>query len=230
MKQISHNKIIIVSAILVLIMSLAACGGKTDETDKSDASTTGVTSNTDQDKDADQVKEESDKSKEGADADAEPMPADKPAEKSAAKPAEKPATKPAEKPAKKPADTPAAEPSKKPASHTHHWKEHHASKQVWVSKIVPVYETQQVQVGTNKVYEGSFWHCNCGAVVPEKDTDAHMIAHIEAGEPSNGYGREHFREEPIYEEKQVQVGTKDEGHYETQSYVDYHYCDCGAKK
>lgn len=122
--------------------------------------------------------------------------------------------------------------SSKPSTltHTHDWKEHHATKQVWVSKIVPQYETKKVQTGTHKVSDGDFWHCNCGAVLSKADASDHIFAHIEAGEPDNGYPEEHFHDEPIYENKQVQVGTKDEGHYETQSYVDYYYCDCGARK
>lgn len=115
-------------------------------------------------------------------------------------------------------------------SHTHSWKDHTATKQVWVSNIVPVYEDQQVQVGTNKVSLGSYWHCNCGAEVPSSSAKPHIKAHLQAGEPSNGYNQEHFREEPVYETKRVQVGTRDEGHYETQTYVDYKYCDCGATK
>ena len=115
-------------------------------------------------------------------------------------------------------------------SHTHSWKDHTATKQVWVSNIVPVYEDQQVQVGTNKVSLGSYWHCNCGAEVPSSSAKPHIKAHLQAGEPSNGYNQEHFHEEPVYETKKVQVGTRDDGHYETQTYVDYKYCDCGAKK
>lgn len=115
-------------------------------------------------------------------------------------------------------------------THIHSWKEHTVTEQVWVSNIIPVYETQSVQVGTNKVSEGVFWHCNCGDNVPMSDYKAHTKAHLEAGEPSNGYTEEHFHEEPIYEDQQVQVGTRDDGHYETQTYVDYYYCDCGARK
>mgnify|MGYP003373868209 CR=1 FL=1 len=115
-------------------------------------------------------------------------------------------------------------------SHTHSWKDHTATKQVWVSNIVPVYENQQVQVGTKKVSEGFFWHCNCGAVIPKGQDADHAFNHIANDEPDNGYVKEHFREEPVYETKKVQVGTRDDGHYETQTYVDYKYCDCGAKK
>ena len=115
-------------------------------------------------------------------------------------------------------------------SHTHSWKDHTATKQVWVSNIVPVYEDQQVQVGTKKVSEGFFWHCNCGAVIPKGQDADHAFNHIANNEPDNGYVKEHFHEEPVYETKRVQVGTRDDGHYETQTYVDYKYCDCGAKK
>lgn len=115
-------------------------------------------------------------------------------------------------------------------SHTHSWKDHTATKQVWVSKIVPVYENQQVQVGTKKVSDGWYWHCNCGAEIPIGQEDGHIVNHIQNGEPDNGYDKEHFHEEPVYETKRVQVGTRDDGHYETQTYVDYKYCDCGAKK
>lgn len=115
-------------------------------------------------------------------------------------------------------------------SHTHSWKDHTATKQVWVSNIVPVYENQQVQVGTKKVSDGWYWHCNCGAVVPASQGDNHGFNHIANDEPDNGYEKEHFHEEPVYETKRVQVGTRDDGHYETQTYVDYKYCDCGATK
>ena len=115
-------------------------------------------------------------------------------------------------------------------SHTHSWKDHTATKQVWVSNIVPVYENQQVQVGTKKVSEGFFWHCNCGAVIPKGQDADHAFNHIANNEPDNGYVKEHFHEEPVYETKKVQVGTRDDGHYETQTYVDYKYCDCGATK
>ncbi len=209
MKKISHNKIIIVSVILVLIVSLAACGGKTDEKAKTDAPKTSVTVNKDkdkvEDKDTDKAKEESDKAKEDADVDTEP------------KPANKPATQPTNKP------------TEKSSGHTHSWKKHTVTEQVWVSNIVPVYKTQRVQVGTKQVSDGVFWHCNCGAEIPMSESDDHVFAHIEADEPDNGYTVEHFHKEPVYKTKQVQVGTRDDGHYETKTRVDY-YCDCGAKK
>lgn len=80
---------------------------------------------------------------------------------------------------------------------------------------VPDYETQSI----------TKWHCNCGAVMDSASADSHMIAHIEAGEPANGYND--------IETTQVQVGshTEDQGHYESKTTVDYRYCTgCGAKQ
>lgn len=96
---------------------------------------------------------------------------------------------------------------------------------------MPVYETQRVQVGTRTVEGPVAWYCNCGAViVDENEMNKHIYNHLINGEPDNGYSEFTYYEEPIYEDKQVQVGTRDDGHYETQTYVDYYYCDCGARK
>ena len=49
---------------------------------------------------------------------------------------------------------------------------------------------------------------------------------MKAGLPDN------YRMETIYETQRVPVGshTEDHGRYETQTYVDYQYCDCGATR
>lgn len=105
-------------------------------------------------------------------------------------------------------------------SHQHAWKEHTATTQTWVPNIVTVedYGTQQVAVGT-RIY------CNCGAVLTSGHYE-HEMAHLRAGE-DDGY-----QTETIYETQTVVVGshTEDHGHYETSTYVDYYYCDCGATK
>ena len=176
-------------------------------------------------------------------------PADPPQEKSTdekeakAKPESKDTT-PAEAPAK-PADTqtkPENNSSSKPASgndssrnsgsapeakpeapaHEHVWHEHTATRQEWVPNVVVVddYQTQQVEVCSNI-------QCNCGAVLTSAgELEQHSTAHILAGEPDN------WRTVPVYEEQQVKVGSheEDHGHYETVTYVDYYYCDCGATK
>ena len=186
---------------------------------------------------AEGAKDESDKAKDDAKVDEAPIetPADKPADKpSADKPANNSNGGNASSnggdgdSSNHGGNSSASKPSA--PSHTHSWKDHTATKQVWVSNIVPVYENQQVQVGTKKVSEGFFWHCNCGAVIPKGQDADHAFNHIANNEPDNGYVKEHFHEEPVYETKRVQVGTRDDGHYETQTYVDYKYCDCGATK
>lgn len=106
--------------------------------------------------------------------------------------------------------------------HEHVWHEHTATRQEWVPNVVVVddYQTQQVEVYRNT-------ECICGAVFTSAaGQDEHAMAHILAGEPSNTHTV------PVYEEQQVKVGSheEDHGHYETVTYVDYYYCDCGATK
>ncbi len=101
--------------------------------------------------------------------------------------------------------------------HTHTWADHVVTTQEWVANIVtvPDYETQTTGV----------WVCNCGAVIPINEQEAHAIAHALADEPTNGYEK--------VETTQVQVGshTEDQGHYETKTSVDYRYCTgCGARQ
>lgn len=122
---------------------------------------------------------------------------------------------PVEKPVEKPSAPVVTEPEA--PVHTHSWADHTVTTQEWVSNMVtvPDYETQSVVK----------WHCNCGAVMDNASADSHKIAHIEAGEPANGYNDT--------ETTQVQIGshTEDQGHYESKTTVDYRYCtDCGAKQ
>lgn len=115
--------------------------------------------------------------------------------------------------------------SSKPSApaHTHSWKDHTATKQVWVSNIVTVtdYADQQVAVGTTYIfaYDGF-------STTDINSAKAHAKELLKAGLPDN------FRMETIYETQRVPVGshTEDHGHYETQTYVDYQYCDCGATR
>lgn len=106
----------------------------------------------------------------------------------------------------------------KPA-HQHSWKQHTAQK--WVSNMVtvPDCETQKVYVGTRYTFAYDGYSTMSAA-----DADNHSMELILAG-VDDGY-----RSEDIYETKQVQVGShqEDHGHYET--YVDYEYCDCGARR
>lgn len=115
--------------------------------------------------------------------------------------------------------------SSKPSApaHTHSWKDHTATKQVWVPNIVTVtdYADQQVAVGTKYIfaYDGF-------STTDINSAKAHAKELLKAGLPDN------YRMETIYETQRVPVGshTEDHGHYETQTYVDYQYCDCGATR
>lgn len=115
--------------------------------------------------------------------------------------------------------------SSKPSApaHTHSWKDHTATKQVWVPNIVTVtdYADQQVAVGTTYIfaYDGF-------STTDINSAKAHAKELLKAGLPDN------YRMETIYETQRVPVGshTEDHGHYETQTYVDYQYCDCGATR
>lgn len=108
-------------------------------------------------------------------------------------------------------------------AHSHSWKDHTATKQVWVSNIVTVtdYTDQQVAVGTKYIFAED------GFVTTDPGTaKAHAVELVKQGYFGN------YRMETIYETQRVPSGshTEDHGHYETQSYVDYQYCDCGATR
>ena len=114
---------------------------------------------------------------------------------------------------------PVEKPVEKPSApvHTHSWADHTVTTQEWIANIVtvPDYETQTTYV----------WVCACGAEMASGTEDAHCIAHLEAGEDSNGHCEARTT--------QVQVGshTEDQGHYENKTTVDYRYCTgCGAKQ
>lgn len=111
----------------------------------------------------------------------------------------------------------------KPA-HSHSWKDHIATKQVWIPNIVTVtdYTDQRVPVGTRYIFaEDGF---------TTTDTDVaieHAVELIKQGYFGN------YRMETIYETQRVPAGSHEEDHgqYETQTYVDYQYCSsCGARQ
>lgn len=110
----------------------------------------------------------------------------------------------------------------KPA-HSHSWKDHIATKQVWIPNIVTVtdYTDQQVPVGTRYIFaEDGF------ATTDSSVAKAHAVELIKQGYFGN------YRMETVYETQRVPAGSHEEDHgrYETQTYVDYQYCDCGATR
>lgn len=106
----------------------------------------------------------------------------------------------------------------KPA-HQHSWKQHTAQKWVPNMVTVPDYEVQKVAVGTRYIFAYDGY-----TTTSDADAENHAMELVLAG-VDDGY-----RMETIYEERQIQVGShqEDHGHYET--YVDYEYCDCGARR
>lgn len=111
----------------------------------------------------------------------------------------------------------------KPA-HSHSWKDHIATKQVWIPNIVTVtdYTDQQVPVGTRYIFaEDGF------ATTDSSVAKAHAVELIKQGYFGN------YRMETVYETQQVQTGShkEDHGYNKTESYVDYVYCSsCGARQ
>ena len=104
-------------------------------------------------------------------------------------------------------------------AHQHSWKQHTAQK--WVSNMVtvPDYETQKVAVGNRYIFAHDGYTTD-----NINNTKAHAKELILAGLPDN------YRTETIYETKQVQVGSHQEDHGHHETYVDYEYCDCGARR
>lgn len=111
----------------------------------------------------------------------------------------------------------------KPA-HSHSWKDHIATKQVWIPNIVTVtdYTDQQVPVATRYIFaEDGFTTTDSDVAI------AHAVELIKQGYFGN------YRMETIYETQRVPAGSHEEDHgrYETQTYVDYVYCSsCGARQ
>lgn len=108
-------------------------------------------------------------------------------------------------------------------AHSHSWKDHTATKQVWVPNIVtvPDYETQQVFSHYLYVFSADGY-----STTDINAVKSHSVELAKQGLSTN------YSNVPQYTEQTVQVGshTEDHGHYETQTYVDYQYCDCGATR
>lgn len=116
--------------------------------------------------------------------------------------------------------------------HTHNWKEHTAARQVWIPNIVVVddYEDRQVQDGYEYV-------CGCGMVFDTTEAiDEHILGVMYANfdnKSDTPFGKcTGYENRPKYKTEHVKVGSheEDHGHYENETYVDYYYCDCGARK
>ena len=108
-------------------------------------------------------------------------------------------------------------------AHQHTWKDHVVTTQIWISNIVVVEDYGEIP---GEAYD--YFICNCGYETEDAGAiESHVVAHVESGDIQN------FTIQTRYKDSIWGViGTheEDQGHYETSSYVDYQYCDCGATK
>lgn len=142
---------------------------------------------------------------------------------------ESPATSKSESPTERGGGTSGGQVS----AHTHTWKDHTATRQVWVSNMVtvPDYETRIIygaQLYTQ--HSDGQWYSD-GAVYWFENgfTSSDLAAIIKEKMKTEGYIGNYVNRTKT---EQVQVGShqEDQGWYETETYVDYQYCDCGARK
>lgn len=110
--------------------------------------------------------------------------------------------------------------------HTHTWKEHTVTKEVWIPHIVVVDDYEERVVG----HADSEFICDCGYMTTSRDDIAnHVKSNVLAGNYEHGGFtiREGY---DIVESVKVGSHEEDHGHNETQTYVDYYYCECGETK
>ena len=108
-------------------------------------------------------------------------------------------------------------------THQHTWKDHVVTTQIWIPNIVVVEDYGEIP---GEAYGVAI--CSCGY---ETEDSGAMSAHYKEGFVAGTCVN--FWVETRYRESTTGViGTheEDQGHYETSSYVDYQYCDCGATK
>ena len=107
--------------------------------------------------------------------------------------------------------------------HEHVWKEHTATTQTWIPNIVVVEDYGEIP---GEAYYVAI--CSCGYETEDADAiRTHFKEGVRAGTCTNFGTQTRYRESTY-----GVIGTheEDQGHYETSSYVDYYYCDCGATK
>ena len=118
-----------------------------------------------------------------------------------------------------------ADPAPTP-THTHNWKEHTVTEQVWVPNIVVVDDYEERVVGRTD----DEFVCDCGFKTTNRDTIAdHIKSNVIAGNDGHG-GFFIYEGHNIVEQVKVGSHEEDYGHNETKTYVDYYYCDCGERK
>ena len=108
-------------------------------------------------------------------------------------------------------------------AHQHTWKDHVVETKTWIPNIVVVEDYGTIP---GEAYAVAI--CSCGYETEDADAiRAHYKEGFMAGTCINFTTQTHYRESTI-----GVIGTheEDQGYYETSSYVDYQYCDCGERK
>ena len=120
-------------------------------------------------------------------------------------------------------ETPAQPSQPEQPAHQHTWQDHVATTQTWISNIVVVEDYGEIP---GEAYGVAV--CSCGYETEDKSAiESHVETHIDNEEFVNFTTQTRYRESTY-----GVIGTheEDQGHYETSSYVDYQYCDCGERK
>ncbi len=127
-------------------------------------------------------------------------------------------------------------------THTHTWVDHTATKQVWVSNMVtvPDYETKTIYGARFYIPNGdgsyiakgpTYWFEDGFTIDDLKEIIKNALKNADENGLYNGVYYGNYQN--VTKTEQVQVGShqEDQGHYETQTYVDYQYCVvCGQHK
>ena len=120
-------------------------------------------------------------------------------------------------------ETPAQPSQPEQPAHQHTWQDHVVTTQTWISNIVVVEDYGEIP---GEAYGVAV--CSCGYETEDKSAiESHVETHIDNEEFVNFTTQTRYRESTY-----GVIGTheEDQGHYETISYVDYQYCDCGETK
>lgn len=122
------------------------------------------------------------------------------------------------------APTPPPTPAQPPEPvHEHSWKEHYAETQTWIPNIVVVEDYGEIP---GEQYGLAI--CSCGFETTDTGVmSEHYKEGYLAGTCVNFTVQTHWTE-PTW--GVIGSHEEDQGHYETSTYVDYYYCDCGATK
>ncbi len=120
-------------------------------------------------------------------------------------------------------ETPAQPSQPEQPAHQHIWQDHVATTQTWIPNIVVVEDYGEIP---GESYD--YFVCSCGYETEDADAiRTHYKEGVIAGTCINFGIQTRYRESTY-----GVIGTheEDQGHYETSSYVDYQYCDCGETK